>query len=825
MRRKQTIAVLLTGIMLVAATGGSIGVEYQTNSQTDEIVLAEVTEFDEGLSSATDSEQEYIFCPENPLKDVSGTLAVLLPEDVQEIIPECSERYGAEASANVLLSENRGEVVASSNFREFTFLERIPLVGEYLEENPLVEDLDIGVVFGLVGASGETSFENTWTASETGEVSVKSEYTYTGEITQVRKGFPGTASLVGATSEFVVYDRTDGEVVAVASEDVDTEYRRLTPDLGTFSVESVFALLNAAAGNLFEEVFLGELQERTQGELRDEANVRGQAIDNPPRTLIVEFTTEEGHTYELRQTTTVGAISTKVALGDVESAISATTTVDRFVVRGTEQPAPTASVSIADQQSDGTTVTVDSVSLSEGGFVAIHEGSAGGAVVGTSSYLSSGDHEDVVVTLDEPLTANGTVVAMPHRDTDGDQSFTFVESGGSTDGPYTDGGAPVTDAAAVAIPPAPASFAVSNLQAAASVTQGESVAVEATVENVGEATSTRLVEFRIDADGDGTPEAVGVNETLTLAGGENATVTFTVPTDGLAPGSYAHGVFSPDDAATATLDVAAPPTPANFTVSDLSAPASVTQGETVTVTATVTNTGETDGTQLVAFRFDTDGDGIPDALGLNESVSLAAGASQQVSFSVPTDDVAPGTYAHGVFSADDGETASLTVEAADGGDGSDGGDGGDGGDGSTSEPTFYQVDLVVGEPLQQLSADTLYATQDRLIRFAHGNTDDGLTEQGRAWASDEIRSCVVDSTVVDRDGDTATVSLTLDEGCELTVSFVVYEKPGPGFSPETADQQVLFAATTEVLGPGQHTLTVELPTGTTASESEAAASA
>jgi hypothetical protein len=792
MKPKQTVAVLLAGIMLVAATGGSVGLEYQTKQPSEEAVIAELTELDEESSSADTFEEKHV---------------PVCPEDSLGILPKCSERYNIDASTELLLSENKGRATVSSGFSEFTLVEDLPIY----------DDVGLDATIGLVGAGGETTLASTWTAPRSEEISVTSEFRYSGEITQVREGFPGTVSLVGATSQVEIYDRTDGEVVAVASESIDTEYRRLTPDLGTFSLESVFTLLSAAAGSLFEEVFLSELESQVQDRIREETNVRNQQIDDPPRTLTASFTAEQGHTYEVRHVTTVGAISTKIALGDIESVIDATTTVDRFVVRGTEQLVPKTAVTVENQQSDGTSVTVDSVSLSEGGFVAIHEGSAGGTVVGVSSYLSSGDHEDVVVALDQPLTANGTVVAMPHRDTDGDQSFTFVESGGSADGPYTDGGAPVTDAAAVTIPPEPASFAVSDLVAPAGVTQGESVTVEATVENVGEATSTRLVEFRIDADGDGTPEAVGVNETLTLAGGENATVAFTVPTDGLAPGSYSHGVFSPDDAATATLDVAAPPTPANFTVSDLSAPASVTQGETVTVTATVTNTGETEGTQLVAFRLDVDGDGTPDALGVNESVSLAPGASQSVSFSVPTTGVAPGTYAHGVFSADDGETASLTVEADDD----------DGGDGSTppSAPSYYQVDLVVGEPLQQLSADTLYAKQDRLIRFAHGNTDDGLTEQGRAWASDEIRSCVVDSTVVDRDGDTATVSLTLDEGCELTVSFVVYEKPGPGFSPETADQQELFAATTEALGPGQHTITVELPTASAAtSESEAAAS-
>ena len=49
-------------------------------------------------------------------------------------------------------------------------------------------------------------------------------------------------------------------------------------------------------------------------------------------------------------------------------------------------------VSFSDQTTAGTTVTVDSVNVSEGGFVAIHdssllEGNVVGSVIGVSEYL------------------------------------------------------------------------------------------------------------------------------------------------------------------------------------------------------------------------------------------------------------------------------------------------------------------------------------------------------------------------------------------------------------------------------------------------------
>ena len=115
-----------------------------------------------------------------------------------------------------------------------------------------------------------------------------------------------------------------------------------------------------------------------------------------------------------------------------------------------------ADVSMADQSSDGVTVTVDRVDMAEGGFVTVHDatlldGATFDSVVGTSDYLEAGVHEDVTVTLEERLTGGQTLIAMPHQDTDGDENYTFVESNGTADGPYTANESAVTDASATII--------------------------------------------------------------------------------------------------------------------------------------------------------------------------------------------------------------------------------------------------------------------------------------------------------------------------------------------------------------------------------------
>jgi hypothetical protein len=142
------------------------------------------------------------------------------------------------------------------------------------------------------------------------------------------------------------------------------------------------------------------------------------------------------------------------------------TDTDAVVVTVTDVPAadPEATVSFADQDSDGTTVVVDEVFVSEGGFVTIHDTTLATnpflSVVGVSDYLPPGAHEDVEVTLfdvpgltfdpDERIESQ-TLIAMPHLDSDGDQTYDFVTTSGDDDGPYLGADGPVTDAATVTV--------------------------------------------------------------------------------------------------------------------------------------------------------------------------------------------------------------------------------------------------------------------------------------------------------------------------------------------------------------------------------------
>ncbi len=84
---------------------------------------------------------------------------------------------------------------------------------------------------------------------------------------------------------------------------------------------------------------------------------------------------------------------------------------------GSAAAAVTGSIDVADQSSDGTTITVDAVNITgSGGFIAVHADADGspGPVVGHAA-IPEGDSSAVVITLDAPVTT-GAFWPMLHLD-------------------------------------------------------------------------------------------------------------------------------------------------------------------------------------------------------------------------------------------------------------------------------------------------------------------------------------------------------------------------------------------------------------------------
>lgn len=140
----------------------------------------------------------------------------------------------------------------------------------------------------------------------------------------------------------------------------------------------------------------------------------------------------------------------------------------QFIVGESGDDAPEmASATFNDQTTDGSSVTVASAALPDGGFIAMHdssllEGNVAGSVIGVSKKFDASTQTDVNVPLysgvpgqdfggQSRLQEDQTLIAMPHLDTNGNGTYDFITSGGNQDGPYTQDGEAVVDDATITI--------------------------------------------------------------------------------------------------------------------------------------------------------------------------------------------------------------------------------------------------------------------------------------------------------------------------------------------------------------------------------------
>ncbi|GAB3677856.1 DUF7282 domain-containing protein [Halopiger thermotolerans] len=211
---------------------------------------------------------------------------------------------------------------------------------------------------------------------------------------------------------------------------------------------------------------------------------------------------------------------------------------------------PEASITFKDQQGNGSSVTIDSVTLSEGGFVVITDG--GAEPIAVSDYLSEGSHENVTVEREEGANRElvGQLTATAHRDTDDDETYTYAESDGEEDRPYLEDGFPVSDTATVTTPEKQGlsnSFVVESVDAPASATTNETVEVTAEIRNPTEFTTQQNVEVRLDG-------AVLERQLLELEAEETRNVTFQIDGSEVSPGEHTLGVYTDADGKLEEID-------------------------------------------------------------------------------------------------------------------------------------------------------------------------------------------------------------------------------------------------------------------------------
>ena len=105
-------------------------------------------------------------------------------------------------------------------------------------------------------------------------------------------------------------------------------------------------------------------------------------------------------------------------------------------------------VTFTEQTMDGDAVVVDSVSLSDGGYVVVRQQTQDGTVVGHSQYLEAGTHRDVRVELDDTYADEMELFAVAYVDSDGDAAFDGPDAT-EPDSPYAGADSRVIDRATV----------------------------------------------------------------------------------------------------------------------------------------------------------------------------------------------------------------------------------------------------------------------------------------------------------------------------------------------------------------------------------------
>jgi hypothetical protein len=192
-----------------------------------------------------------------------------------------------------------------------------------------------------------------------------------------------------------------------------------------------------------------------------------------------------------------------------------------------------------------------------------------------------------------------------------------------------------------------ANFAVTISGTNSPVVEEDTLTVDATIENTGEASETQAVDLDIPGLGQNTTD-------VTLSGSESTTETLSVSTAAGDAGEYTATVASEDDSDSTTVTVNES---ANFSVTITETNSPVTVGQSLSVNTTVENTGEETATQSVNLT-------VPDLGNNSIDVTLAGGESTTRTLSISTASGDAGEYTATVQSDDDSDSMNVTVQEA-----------------------------------------------------------------------------------------------------------------------------------------------------------------
>lgn len=200
----------------------------------------------------------------------------------------------------------------------------------------------------------------------------------------------------------------------------------------------------------------------------------------------------------------------------------------------------------------------------------------------------------------------------------------------------------------------PPNFELTSLDAPDSASLGSSQSITATIENTGDRLDNQTVTFAFDGGEEAT-------RTVELNASEETTLTFDIPTEEKGADRELT-VSSADDSETTTITIGTQP---YFEISETQSPATVEASTPFEINASITNTGDIEGTQSVDLRVQnvTNGTGIAEtssSLALEGNLSRSGsdtGEAQEANWTIESIDE-PGTYNYTVSTAN--ETVSKT---------------------------------------------------------------------------------------------------------------------------------------------------------------------
>ncbi|PSQ15073.1 hypothetical protein BRD00_15040 [Halobacteriales archaeon QS_8_69_26] len=193
-------------------------------------------------------------------------------------------------------------------------------------------------------------------------------------------------------------------------------------------------------------------------------------------------------------------------------------------------------------------------------------------------------------------------------------------------------------------------FTVTDVESDSPVIEGETLTVNATVENVGDSPQTQTVNMTIDGEPNG-------SDTVSLDPGESRDIEFTWdPTDG-DDGNYTATIHSANDSGDTNVRVLDAPD-FQVTINETNDP--VVETNNFTVEAVINNTGEVNDTQTIEMVIeDNVSNNVVETV--SKTVSVNGGAEKTIHLNWSTVRGDDGNYTANVSSENDREDAGVQV--------------------------------------------------------------------------------------------------------------------------------------------------------------------